>query len=230
MKAYKTSETKSFFPYKWFDQPDKMKNTELSPFGVFYSKLRSCNLLETEYMDYFNVFKSGLNTEQAVFCEPIQATTKWKRPLSIPAKLWKLVQIISFKDLLQWHNNNDNVPVFAMQTMITLYHDRDIDMLKAGCTSPNLANICLHKITEAKIYRFMEAEKDLVAKIREDVVGGLFIVFTRKAVDDENFIRKSTNICKPMVGVVANQLHPIIDVTTHARRSLYAFGSQSADK
>ena len=28
LKAYKTSETKGFFPYKWFDRPDKMQNPE----------------------------------------------------------------------------------------------------------------------------------------------------------------------------------------------------------
>ena len=37
LKAYRTSETKVFFPYKWFDHPDKMENTELphmTPFTV----------------------------------------------------------------------------------------------------------------------------------------------------------------------------------------------------
>ena len=29
LKAYKTSETKGFFPYEWFDHPDKMQNREL---------------------------------------------------------------------------------------------------------------------------------------------------------------------------------------------------------
>ena len=45
-------------------------------------------------------------------------------------------------------------------------------------------------------------------KIREDVVGGPFIVFTRKAVVDETFIRKSTNLCKSIVGIGASQLYP----------------------
>ena len=66
LKAYKTSETKTFFPYQWFDQPDKMQNTALPPYGAFYSKLRSCNPLEAEYTDYVNLLKSGLITEQAL--------------------------------------------------------------------------------------------------------------------------------------------------------------------
>ena len=39
-----------------------------------------------------------------------------------------------------------------MQKMIAFCHDKDIDMLKLGCTLPNLANICLHKSTDAKFY------------------------------------------------------------------------------
>ena len=45
-------------------------------------------------------------------------------------------------------------------------------------------------------------------KIREDVVGGPSIVSTRKAVVDETLIRKSTNICKSIVGIDASQLYP----------------------
>ena len=48
LKAYKTSETKRFFTYEWFDHPDKMQNTELPPHDDFYSKLRSCPPLEVE--------------------------------------------------------------------------------------------------------------------------------------------------------------------------------------
>ena len=66
LKAYKTSETKRFFPYEWFDHPDKLQNPELPPYDAFCSKLRSCKPLGTEYTDYVNLLKSGLTTEQAV--------------------------------------------------------------------------------------------------------------------------------------------------------------------
>ena len=92
--------------------------------------------------------------------------------------------------------------------MIAFYHDKDVDMLKLGCNLTNLANICLQKSTDAKFYPFKERDKNLLEKIGEDVVGGPFIVFTRKAVVDETFIRKSTNICKSVVGIDTNQLYP----------------------
>ena len=81
-------------------------------------------------------------------------------------------------------------------------------MLKPGCTLLNLANICLHKSTSAKFYPITETNKDLLQKIREDMVDGPSIAFTRKAVVDETFIWNSENICKSIVGIDASQLYP----------------------
>ena len=80
-------------------------------------------------------------------------------------------------------------------------------MLKLGCTLLNFANICLHISTSAKSYPFTETDKDLLQKIREDMVGSPSFVFTRKAVVDETFIRNSRNICKSIVVIDASQLY-----------------------
>ena len=96
----------------------------------------------------------------------------------------------------------------AMQEMIEFYHNKGIDKLKLGFTLPNLANICLHKSTDSKFSPFTEPNKDLLEKIREDMVGGPSIVFTRKAVVAETFIGKSSNLCKSIVGIDASQLYP----------------------
>ena len=68
-------------------------------------------------------------------------------------------------------------------------------MLKLGCIFLNLANICLHKPTSAKFYPPTETDKDLLQKIREEMVGGPSIVFTHKTVVDETFVRLSRNNC-----------------------------------
>ena len=115
----------------------------------------------------------------------------------------------TFKDFLRWYNNKDVVPTLkAMQKMLAFCHKKGIDMLKLGCTLPNLANISLHKSTSGKFYPFTETDKNLLQKIREDMVGGPSIVFTRKAVVDETFTRNSRNICKSIVGIDASQLYP----------------------
>ena len=48
-KAYKTAETKGFFPYERFDCPQKMNNSELPPSDAFFSNLRNVNPLEKDY-------------------------------------------------------------------------------------------------------------------------------------------------------------------------------------
>ena len=65
-KAYKTAETKGFFPYEWFDCPQKMINSELPPHDAFFSKLRNMNPLEKDYLDYQKLLSCGLKTEEAL--------------------------------------------------------------------------------------------------------------------------------------------------------------------
>ena len=143
-----------------------MQNTELPPYDDFYSKLRSCNPLEAEYTDYVNLLKSGLSTEQAV----VKLKLSKPPPTRVDnyqylQQIWKQEHMSSFKEFLRWYNKEDVVPILkAMQKMIAFYHDKDIDMLKLGCTFSNLDNICLHKTTDAKCYPFREGDKNLLEK------------------------------------------------------------------
>ena len=69
--------------------------------------------------------------------------------------------------LLCWYNNEDIVPTLeAMQKEIAFYHDKDFDLLELGCILRNLANICLHKSTDAELYPFTEGDKKLSEKIQ----------------------------------------------------------------
>ena len=69
-------------------------------------------------------------------------------------------------------------------------------MIKLGFTLPNLANICLHKSII-----ITEKGRDLLEKIREDLIDGTSIVFTRKTVVDNTF-RDSTICGKSIVGTL----------------------------
>ena len=66
LNAYKTKETEGFFPYDWFDCPEKVNNKELPRYDSFSSILRNTNPLEKDYNDFQNLVNSGLKTEQAV--------------------------------------------------------------------------------------------------------------------------------------------------------------------
>ena len=210
LKAYKTNETKGFFAYEWFDSPNKLDVTFLPPYECFFSKLRDHNPLEKEFTDFTKLLNSGLSQQEAL---------KKLRLKVVPPSgfdnynylesVWEHEQMTTFQDFVRWYNNKDVVPTLeAMQKMMEFYHNKGIDMLKLGCTLPNLAIIGLHKSTNSKFYPFVEADKDLHDKIREDMTGGPSIVFTRKAIVDQTYIRNTENICKSIVGIAASQLYP----------------------
>ena len=197
LKAYKTEQTKSFFPSEWFDNPENLNNKELLPYDSLFSKLRNIKPLEQDYNDFENPATSGLSSEQEV-CKlrlnkiPPTADENYANLRSI----WVFEGMKSFEDFLMWYKNKDVFPTLeAMQKMNEFYHQKGMYMLKLGCTLPNLANICLHKSTDSKFYPFTESDKDLLEMIREDMVGCPSIVFTRKAVVDETLFRNSTNLC-----------------------------------
>ena len=187
-----------------------MNNSELLPYDAFFSNLRNMNPIKNDYSDYQKSISSGLKTEEALskreFSKPPPSGEENYQYL---LDIWYHENICTFKIFLRWYNNKDLVPILeAMQKMLAFSHKKGIDMLKLGCTLPNLANIYLHKSTSAKFYPITETDKDLLQKIREDMVGGPSIVFTRKAVVDETFIRGSGIICKSFVGINASQLYP----------------------
>ena len=213
LKAYKTKETNVFFPYERFDCPEEMNNKKLLPYEFFFSILRNSKPLEKIYNDFQNIFNSGLTIEQGIAKLRTDRTPPTvAENFLFSQSVWENTNMQYFSVFLKCYNNKDVVPtVEAMQKMIKFYQGRGNDVLKLGCTITNLANICFHKSTDANFYPFTETEKVLLEKIREDMAGRPSIVFTRKAVVHETFIRKLSNMCKSIVGIDAShlQLYPI---------------------
>ena len=131
LKAYKTKETKGFFPYEWFDCPEKMNNKELPPYDSFFSILRKSNPLEKDYNDFHNLVNSGLTTEQAVAelrMDRIPPTGA--ENCSYLQSVWKNNNMQYFSDFLKWYNNKNVVPTLeAIQKLIEFYHDKGFDMI-----------------------------------------------------------------------------------------------------
>ena len=159
LKAYKTAESKGFFPYEWFDCPQKMYNSEIPPYNAFFSKLRNVNPLEKDFSDYQKLLSCGLKTEE----------TLSKMKLSKPQppgeeNYFYLLDIWNHenkctKDFLRWYNNKHVVTTLeAMQNMLAFLQKKGVDMLKLGCTLPNLVKICLHRSTSAKFKPFTETD------------------------------------------------------------------------
>ena len=111
LKAYKTKDTNSFFPYEWFDCPEEMNNKELLPFDSFFSILRNNNPLEKDYNDFQNLVNSGLTTEQAVAkLRRDRISPTGAENYSYLQSVWENNNMQNFSDFLRWYNNKYGVP------------------------------------------------------------------------------------------------------------------------
>ena len=57
---------KDFFPYEWFDDIEKLRHTELPIADAFYSKIKNCKVLETDFRMYSCLFKKGISSGVAL--------------------------------------------------------------------------------------------------------------------------------------------------------------------
>ena len=109
LKAYKTSETKGFFPYEWFDSPEKLDAIFLPPYDCFFSKLRNYNPLEKEFNDFTKLLNSGFSQQES---------SKKLRLENVPPSgidnykylkvVWEREQMTTFRDFVKWYNTGGN--------------------------------------------------------------------------------------------------------------------------
>ena len=162
--------------------------TSLVSFLKIFKTTETKGFFPYEWCDFPNKLDATFYPHMNVSSVNWRIITPWRNNLLILQKL--LNSGLSQQEFAELYNNKDVVPPReALQKMMEFYHNKGIDMLKIGSTLPNLANICLHKSTNQKFFPFVESDKDLHDKTREDMTGGPSIVFTRKAVNDQTYIR-----------------------------------------
>ena len=138
-----------------FDSSKKLDCNHLPPYDFFYqqtekSKSFGEGLLSVQ--ENYGIWKSGISLSR-------------KENYALLEKFWKMEKMKTFRDFLRWYNNHDVVPTLqAMKKMMEFYHDQKIDMLKLGCTVPNLANICLHKSTDRSFTLSSKLKKTCIRK------------------------------------------------------------------
>ena len=59
IKAYKCKLEKGFFPYDWFNDYNKINNTELPSHDLFFNKLKNKNITDQEYNVCINAWKDN---------------------------------------------------------------------------------------------------------------------------------------------------------------------------
>jgi len=181
VKAYGCKAVKSWFPYEWFDTPEKLDFPGLPKYEEWYSRLKG------EYV---------LTLDQWVRCQ----------------RLFKEKGMRTFADWLRYYNNLDVAPgLEALEKMRTFYNEKGIDILKDAVS---ISGVSLHYLLQGAVERGAELYgpgKEEYEMLKEAVVGGPSLVFTRHHEADVTRIRshrvKEPRLCKKIVGFDANALY-----------------------
>ena len=181
VKAYECETVKSWFPYDWFDTPEKLDFRGLPKYEDWYSKLKGDYVLtRVEWEGCQRLFKEkGMRT----FAD-------WLR---------------------YYNNLNVGPGLEALEKMRAFYTDKGIDILKDAVSIPGVSlHYLLRGCVErgADLYSLGKEAYDM---LKEAVVGGPSLVFARYHEVGVTKIRshriEEPRLCKNIVGYDANALY-----------------------
>ena len=205
LRAYGCEQTKGFFPYEWFDCLQKLDANFLPPASAFNSSLRDSKITASDYE----------------YCLDV----------------WERLGMKTFREFLIWYNNLGVQPFLeAIAKQSAVYREKGIDMLKSAISLPGLSVRWLfadevgkevqachrkHPTVGAGLFRAFRDDarvrlidthnSDLYTLIKNGIVGGPSIVFSRHHEKDKTLLRPSVyqnpKTCKEILGVDANALY-----------------------
>ena len=181
VKAYECETVKSWFPYEWFDTPEKLDFRGLPKYEDWYSKLKGGYVLTRD---------------------------EWEEC----QRLFKEKGMCTFADWLRYYNNLNVAPgLEALEKMRAFYTDKGIDILKDAVSIPGVSlHYLLRGCVERGADRYNPCE-EAYEMLKEAVVGGPSLVFTRYHEVGVTKIRshriEEPRFCKNIVGYDANALY-----------------------
>ena len=176
IKAYGSGGAKSFWPYEWFDDYQKLEQTYLPCKESFYSELKKCNVLGNDE----NEIEANYKTLQ---------------------ELWVKKEMKCMRDLLE-HYNTVDVEYFvgAVENMLQYYFEENVDLFKTTISLPNYARNLVFRSVDVAFPLFDRTDSDLYKMYRASSAGGPSIVFNRYACRDKSFIRNNPD--KPVKSII----------------------------
>lgn len=191
LKTYKCRESKSFFPYTWFDDITKLDHLQLPEYVHFFSDLKGHNVLDAEYEAYTSLLEQGQTREEVLkklgLNQPPLTGADNYRELQ---RLWGEENMTSFRDFLCYYNDLDTKPFCeAVSKMLEVYKQRGLDIFKQAISVPGLSRILLFRTAReagASFPLFGERDRDLHYLFRKNVVGGPSIIFHRYHAEERH--------------------------------------------
>ena len=190
IKAYKCNLEKGFFPYDWFNDYEKINNTELPPHDAFFNKMKNQNISEDEYQVCVNAWKNNKMTTFKDFL-------KWYNNLDVLPFIEALGKMKTFYE-------NKNLDIFkdgvSLPGLVLKY------LIRSTSATFHLFD---EKDQIIKIDEDDEPMKrnNLFYLLKDSIVGGPSIIFNRYHESGKTYIRNGKKICKKIIGYDANALY-----------------------
>lgn len=213
IKSYEIELHKSYFPYEFCSNYNKLEYTELPPYEAFFSSLKNCNVLEEEFFRY----RQLVEDEKVPVSMALKTMNLKEKPRTGQEnyqhllKIWQDQGMRNMIDYLKYYNNLDVLPFCqAVSKMLRFYMTRNIDLFKTCISVPGVARELVFRSSadNAHFACFDKQNKDLYEVFRKGMCGGPAIIFNRYHERDTTFIRQNKNkLCKKIVGYDANALY-----------------------
>ena len=179
--AYGSVQTKFYFPYEFMTDLTKLQSG-LPDHQAFYSSLTKSNISKDEY--------------------------------ELVKKTWIEKGWHTLKDMLIYYNMLDCVPfITAVKNLLHPYKEQGLDIFKRAFSVSGVAKLQMMKRIEKETFfcLFPKRHADLYNTMRNQITGGLSIVFTRLAIAGETKIRSheidNPEPVKQVLGLDANSLY-----------------------
>ena len=181
VKAYDCKTVKSWLPYEWFDSLEKLDYPGLPDYLHWYSKMKGDFVLKL---------------------------SEWKAC----KKLFREKGMKTFKDWVRYYNDLDVAPgLEALQKMKNFYEEKGIDIMKDAVSVPGVSLNYLLKGSIKRGADLYAPSKEAYEMLKEAVVGGPSIDFTRYHEVGKTRIRShqiaEPQLCQNIVGYDANALY-----------------------
>ena len=199
-KAYKVTQGKGLFPYSWFSSLDKLTAPGFPTRDPEFRKALDTNNQEAiKRLMPHDPFYDILHLSTISNLEFDECLSEYKR-----------LKMTNFGDYVKLYNNLDVVGmVEGVDKMATIYQDHSLCMLKDAVSLPRLSQKIIFRSLEKDDYfvSFGKQHKYIFQELREKIVGGPSIIFTRYAEANVTRIRNGPEFCKTVEGWDANSLY-----------------------
>ena len=196
IKAYKCKLEKGFFPYDWFNDYDKVNNTELPAHELFFNKLRNKNITDAEYNVCVNAWK---NNNMKTFKDFLE----WYNNLDVLPFIEAVEKMKTFYKLKRLDIFKDGVSLPGLvlkylmkSTDSEFYLFDEKDKITAQPQSGGKAE-----------GREDKKRNNLFYLLKDSIVGGPSIIFNRYHEAGKTYIRNGNKQCKKIIGYDANALY-----------------------